>query len=321
MEAERQSRISVVRKLPKVSSFRQVETPFAMRCTRCRSEASCMWHCLRKAAGFWTRSDTVASAFACPPSLSSASHAGVFCTQVNAAAAARLLSKKGAAALARPAADSDDEEPEADVPADGQPSAKRQRRAAANPLTDDRFVSMFRDRNFEIDMESDEYKLLHPNAGVVSPGSSCRPLSAWVQLQNLACLQSDSDVGSCWCKLCNSTAGMIAGGQAAVHHLSYSCACAEGRAKDKQLLREHFRQLPDVDEEPGAEDEVEDAGTEDGDGYDLQGGPSDDDDDDDQVRGHVACCAIRRGARLGLGIKPHAREGQTATFAGMRSSC
>ena len=87
--------------------------------------------------------------------------------QVNAAAAARLLSNKGGAALAAPAADSDDEEVvEADSMADGQPAAKRQRKAAANPLTDDRFALMFRDRDFEIDMESDEYKLLHPNAGV-----------------------------------------------------------------------------------------------------------------------------------------------------------
>jgi ribosome biogenesis protein ENP2 len=87
--------------------------------------------------------------------------------QVNAAAAARLLSKKGGAALPASAADSDEEEAEAAVPeADGTPAAKRQRTAAANPLTDDRFASMFRDRDFEIDMESEEYKLLHPNAGV-----------------------------------------------------------------------------------------------------------------------------------------------------------
>lgn len=88
-------------------------------------------------------------------------------TQVNAAAAARLLSRKGGAAV--PAADSDDEEADGvGSPADGQPAAKRQRKAPANPLTDDRFASMFRDQDFEIDMESEEYKLLHPNAGAGS---------------------------------------------------------------------------------------------------------------------------------------------------------
>ena len=59
---------------------------------------------------------------------------------------------------------------------------------------------------------------------------------------------------------------------------------AEGRAKDRQLLREHFRQLPDVDEEQEAGDADEDGGSDDEDGYDLEGGPSDDEEGDDQVR-------------------------------------
>lgn len=49
----------------------------------------------------------------------------------------------------------------------GQPGAKRQRRAVSNALTDDRFGAMFQDREFEIDMDSEEYKQLHPNAGVL----------------------------------------------------------------------------------------------------------------------------------------------------------
>ena len=108
--------------------------------------------------------------------------------QVNAAAAARLLSRKGGAAVSQPAADSDDEEVvvEGDsLPADGQPAAKRQRRAQANPLTDDRFASMFRDRDFEIDMESEEYKLLHPNAGAESQWLGSCPLES-VQRQKIA---------------------------------------------------------------------------------------------------------------------------------------
>lgn len=73
-------------------------------------------------------------------------------------AAARLLSGKGGV---RYADDSDEEQ------GGEQPGAKRQRRTtASNALTDDRFGAMFKDREFEIDMDSEEYKQLHPNAGV-----------------------------------------------------------------------------------------------------------------------------------------------------------
>ncbi len=59
---------------------------------------------------------------------------------------------------------------------------------------------------------------------------------------------------------------------------------AEGRAKDKQLLREHFRQLPDVDEQQEeAGDEDEDGGSDEDGGYDPEGGLSDDEEDNDQV--------------------------------------
>ena len=33
----------------------------------------------------------------------------------------------------------------------------------ANPMTDDRFSTMFKDQDFELDMQSEQYKLLHPS--------------------------------------------------------------------------------------------------------------------------------------------------------------
>ena len=70
----------------------------------------------------------------------------------------------GKGATRQPAADDSDAEDAAE--AGQQPAAKKPRKAA-NALTDDRFAAMFADQEFEIDMDSEEYKQLHPNAGSI----------------------------------------------------------------------------------------------------------------------------------------------------------
>ena len=215
--------------------------------------------------------------------------------QVNAVAAARLMSKKGGAALPAPAADSDDDEPDAEGAADGLPAAKRQRKAAANPLTDDRFASMFRDRDFEIDMESEEYKLLHPNAGVAGTVHLIQAYLVW-HPRPVLCATDSHGPGlytrrlvaqtsriSAWVELSVPEGGslpLLASFKRVVRIVKRFLGIAEGRAKDKQLLREHFRQLPDVEEDGDASDNDEE---DDEAGEDGSGGDPGDDDDDQQV--------------------------------------
>ncbi len=44
-------------------------------------------------------------------------------------------------------------------------AGKRAKKPASDLLADDRFKSLFEDRAFTIDEQSEEYKALHPNAG------------------------------------------------------------------------------------------------------------------------------------------------------------
>lgn len=90
--------------------------------------------------------------------------------QVNAQLAAKLLAAREgargepAADAAVPAASSDDGEEEEG--GEGGRARKRQRAAASSALLEDeRFGAMFTDRAFAIDEKSEEYRLLHPNAG------------------------------------------------------------------------------------------------------------------------------------------------------------
>ena len=81
--------------------------------------------------------------------------------QVNAQLAAKLLAAREGA-RGEPAAD-------AAAPEEGGEGgrARKRRRAAASSalLEDERFGAMFTDRAFAIDEASEEYRLLHPNAG------------------------------------------------------------------------------------------------------------------------------------------------------------
>lgn len=84
---------------------------------------------------------------------------GLQLVQVNALAAARLMAAEAKAGPKR-AAELGEEEAAAE---DG--SAAKKRKTNPSLLQDERFGAMFEDPAFEIDPESEEYKILHPNAG------------------------------------------------------------------------------------------------------------------------------------------------------------
>ncbi len=84
--------------------------------------------------------------------------------QVNANVAARLLSEQekatqqgtaGTPGGGRGGVESDDED------------VQHVKSGPADLLNDDRFKAMFEDPDFVVNEESEEYRLLHPNAGMV----------------------------------------------------------------------------------------------------------------------------------------------------------
>ena len=111
--------------------------------------------------------------------------------QVNAQLAAKLLAARegarGEPALdaAAPAASSD--EGEEDEGGEGGRARKRRRAAASSALLEDeRFGAMFTDRAFAIDEASEEYRLLHPNAGA-RHNSGVRWLPRQLDVLRLSC--------------------------------------------------------------------------------------------------------------------------------------
>ena len=82
---------------------------------------------------------------------------------------------------------------------DGLPS-KKAKSGQPSVLADERFQNMFEDPAFAIDQGAEEYKVLHPNAGIFPPRSTaaCQPLSLLVLLLTLPILRCDpgSDTGA-----------------------------------------------------------------------------------------------------------------------------
>ena len=91
--------------------------------------------------------------------------------QVNAQLAARLLEAQGNGKTGA-TTNTVDDGPGIDSDSDGgvqQPKRARLAAAAAGLLADERFAPMFKDTAFAIDEQSEEYRLLHPNAGEYIP--------------------------------------------------------------------------------------------------------------------------------------------------------
>lgn len=86
--------------------------------------------------------------------------------KVNRAAAERmLLAEQKKKTKTKTKTKKEGEEEEEDEDEDEEEEQDTATAAFANPLGDDRFAKMFTSKEFEIDEESDTYRMLHPNAG------------------------------------------------------------------------------------------------------------------------------------------------------------
>lgn len=152
------------------------------------------------------------------------------------------------------------------------PQAKRVR--PGDVLTDSRFAAMFENRDFEVDLDADEYKQLHPNAGAHSHNQQLHPDAGELQTDVPDALCSSA--AGCTLYVCDHSnmshlngmfkrcqgeyADFLSRCQPAVQR-TYWCvlgrrltcckrAPAEGRAKERRLIREHFQQVSDGEADP-----------------------------------------------------------------------
>lgn len=138
LEEERKSRISLVKKAPKVGkTVGKMVLPGHRASRLARGLARCLRACSHGVGS--TRPRALPFPSRTHPDDGALRHA--IGTQVNAAMAARLLDAEAGA------------------------GAKKATSDGTSLLADDRFAAMFRDEEFAIDEASKEYLALHPNAG------------------------------------------------------------------------------------------------------------------------------------------------------------
>lgn len=174
LDEERQSRISLVKKLPKVSNmclpWWGTGGRVVMECeVRSGSEADLLvegylYNMVAVEVGrplaattamLWPLRCPESSLPCCSPA--SQQRGNLLHMQVNAKVAAKLLAQQADTTA-------EQEGGAADGATDADASVRKRRgELVANPLADDRFKAMFEEEDFVVDEESAEYRLLHPN--------------------------------------------------------------------------------------------------------------------------------------------------------------
>lgn len=130
---------------------------------------------------------------------------------------------------------------------------KDKQQPATELLADERFKSLFEDKAFAIDEQSEEYKALHPNAGACPlPCDTVHKITSQRSPSVQSASANPEHCGSSMklCMVCE------AGGSHLIAFL-----IAEANQRQKQLLKEHFEELEEEDNEEDGEEDEANAGT------------------------------------------------------------